>query len=140
MPQLNRLKRPPFDSWPLQIELLFRHGLFGFEAYTYYKLTGQGLEAPLLKLESLDNPSVSFYVTDPFLYCSSYEPSLTRADLKDVGVIHDANLIILTIVNTNKRQPTMNLGAPLLIHLYKKLGKQILTHHDSEYPLEDFIT
>lgn len=137
MPQLNRLKRPPFDSWPLQVELLFPHGLFGFEAYTHYKLTGHAKEAPFLKLESLENPCLSFYVIDPFPHCPSYEPTLTRVDLKDVGVMHEANLIVLTIVDTNRKCPTLNLGAPLLIHLSKKLGKQLLTHHNAEYPLED---
>ncbi len=136
MPQLNRLKRPPFDSWPLRIELLFPHGLFGFEAYTRYKLTGDQKKAPFLRLESLENSSLLFYVIDPFPHCPSYEPALTRVDLKDVGVIHEANLILLTIVDANRRYPTMNLSAPLLIHLSKKIGKQLLTHHDAQYPLD----
>ena len=139
MPQLNRLKKHSFNSLPLEVELLFLHGLFGFEAYSHYKLTGSAQE-PLLKLEFLENSCLTFYVIDPFLHCPSYEPTLTRADLKDVGVIRDANLILLTIVDTNRRCPTMNLCAPLLIHLSKKLGKQLLIQHEAEYPLKNSIS
>lgn len=136
MPQLNRLKRLPCDSWPLIAELLFPYGLFGFEAYTRYRLIGHQKEKPLLRFESIDNRALSFYVIDPFIPCSSYEPTLSPTDLKDVGVNHEAKLILLSIIDTNRHPYTMNLSAPLLIHWSKKLGKQILIHHNAEYPLD----
>jgi flagellar assembly factor FliW len=135
LPQLNRLKRPPFDEWPFEEKIKFPKGLFGFESYKNYRLVGNKKEIPLLRLESIDNSTLAFYVIDPFTYCPFYEPTLTHTDLKDVGVIQEAKLILLAIVDINSHLHTMNLGAPLLIHWSKKLGKQLLMDQDPEFPL-----
>ncbi len=138
MPQLNRLKRPPVDNWPFERELLFPKGLFGFEKYTHYRLIGHEREVPFLRLESVENPNLSFFVADPFLYYPSYEPTLTHNDLKDVGILNEGKLLLFAIVDRDRRPQTMNLGAPLLIHWHKKLGKQLLFPENSEFPLDDF--
>jgi flagellar assembly factor FliW len=132
---LNRLKRPPVDTWPFHTELVFPQGLFGFERYTRYALIGHQKEVPFLRLEASQNRSLSFYVIDPFLHAPDYFPSIARADLEDVGVLYEAKLILFAIVNTKEHPFTMNLAAPLLIHWFKKLGKQLLMHANTEYPI-----
>jgi flagellar assembly factor FliW len=136
LPRPNRLKRPPIDTWPFQTELLFPEGLFGFERYTRYLLIGHKQEIPFLRFEALENRALAFYVIDPFLAYPDYTPSLSQADLEDVGVLHEAKLIVLAIVYTKERPFTMNLSAPLLIHWSKRLGKQLLLQNDPEYPIE----
>jgi flagellar assembly factor FliW len=135
LPQLNRLKRPPIDSWPFEAEIYFPKGLFGFETYQHYRLVGHQKESPLLRIHAQEHQSLSFYVVDPFLHCPSYTPPLTQTDLKDLEVVYEAKLIMLAIVDSNRRPSTMNLSAPLLINWLKKRGKQLLIPHDSEYPL-----
>jgi len=139
IPRLNRLKRPSTDTWPYQTEILFPQGLLGFEHYTRYKLIGYKHEIPFLRLEALENHKLTFYVIDPFLEHPNYTPTLTQIDLREVGVVYEAKLILLAIVNTNERPFVMNLAAPLLIHWSKRQGKQLLIHDEPDYPIEIFL-
>lgn len=135
LPRLNRLKHPSVAVWPFKAELVFPQGLFGFESYKKYWLIGHQKEVPYLRLEAQENDLISFVVIDPFLILPEYEPTLSQKDIQDVGVLHEAKLILLAIVNTKDRPFTMNLAAPLLIHWHKRKGKQLLLHHESNFPI-----
>lgn len=133
--RFNRLKRQFIKTSPFQAEVLFVRGLFGFEKYTRYFLKEHQQESPFLRLESIENRELFFYVTDPFLECPNYTPSFLQKDLQEVGVNYEAKLILLAIVYTKSRPFTLNLAAPLLIHWSKRIGKQILIDNNPEFPL-----
>ena len=134
--RLNRFKRNRLDDTsPFQIGLVFPAGLFGFEHYIRYWLIGHQKEVPFLRVEAQENSTFFFYAIDPFLGCPDYTPSLNRQDLQEMGVVNEANLIMLALVNVNERPFTMNLAAPLIIHWPKKLGKQLLMNDNPEFPL-----
>jgi len=134
--RLNRFKRPIFDTWPFEVSLTFPKGLLGFETLTRFALVGHKNESPYLRLESEENEAISFVVIDPFPINPYYEPVITQKDIKDIGVVGEAKLIILTIVNPKERPFTMNLEAPLLIYWHKRRGKQILFPDDSAFPID----
>ena len=134
--RLNRFKRPSFDTWPFQVPLTFPEGLLGFESLTHFSLVGHKNVTPYLRLESEENEVISFVVIDPFPINPYYEPVITQKDIRDIGVIGEAKLILFTIVNIKERPYTMNLEAPLLIYWHKRRGKQLLFPADPTFAID----
>jgi flagellar assembly factor FliW len=109
--------------------ITFPSGLSGFPNFRRYALVYDHLKFPFYCLQSVDNPSLAFVVTEPTTLVPDYVPKNGTNDLKELraaGPDELHTLVTLTIPSGRPEEMTANLMSPLLINLTHGLGKQII--------------
>jgi flagellar assembly factor FliW len=106
-------------------KLHFPEGLLGFEDYTDYELAAAEYE-PFLRLQSLQDSALSFWVVDPFIIRADYETDIDDHDLAKIGVTEPADVLVLVILTIPKdgSAVTVNLQGPLIINKRTNTGFQ----------------
>ncbi|MHB8770860.1 MAG: flagellar assembly protein FliW [Syntrophales bacterium] len=115
-------------------------GILGFEHLLTYTLLIQDPHNPLWWLQSLDDDSLAFVVTDPLVIQADYHPEIPKAALAFLGISREETLSLLSIV-TVRSQPfrvTVNLRAPLVINAETRVGGQIVLE-DEQYQIRHEI-
>ena len=118
--------------------LYFPRGLAGFEGLHEFTLLQIQPEAPLLILQSLDNPEVGLLVADPFSFLADYHVSISDAEQKLLRVKKTEQVAVLVTVTipAGKPEDTMlNLTGPILINHEAHIGLQI-PQADNEGPTQ----
>ena len=121
--------------------ITFPSGLPGFPNFRRYALVNNHLKAPFYCLQSLDNPSLAFVVTEPAVLVSDYNPKNGASDLKDLQAASLKDLQILVTLTIPPGRPdgtTANLMSPLLINPARGLGKQVIIdkpQYSHQYPV-----
>ena len=109
--------------------ITFPTGLPGFPNFRRYALLCNYLKSPFYCLQSLENPSLAFVVTEPTTLVADYNPKNGETDLKDLQATSGDDLqmlVTLTIPPGRPREMTANLMSPLLINPARGLGKQVV--------------
>lgn len=125
------------------MDIYFPEGLIGCEEWRHFVLEADPATAPVLVLRSLDEPAVSFLVTDPYLICPDYRFELGEADAAALEAASPADVAVLCILNV--RLPpatgdggqrtgagdaglliTANLLGPLVIHKATGRARQVV--------------
>ncbi len=133
-----KVKTSQFGEIEVQAEEIFKfpNGLPGFEQKHDYIIIQQSDTTPFSFLQSIsgEENAYSFIITDPFLFFSDYEFELPPHVLEELKVEKEADIMIWSIVSIRKSisDATINLLAPIILNVSKKLGKQIVLH-DSNY-------
>jgi len=128
----------------------FPTGILGFPKYRQYVLLDVDENSPLKWLQSLEEPSLAFVVTNPNLFMSDYSIDATRKDLTDIQVENAEDVIILVLVTIPKDPSliTANLKGPVLVNTKNNKGKQLIIDNPeysikfsliSNEPYEDVI-
>ncbi|MEQ9455401.1 MAG: flagellar assembly protein FliW [Phycisphaeraceae bacterium] len=104
----------------------FPKGLLGFPNYDRYVLIEAGEESTFWWLQSVDLPELAFIVTDPALFVPTYQVPLRRDQLGDLGISKPEEAQVFVIVNKHETMLTGNLQGPLIIHVEKRLGEQMV--------------
>jgi flagellar assembly factor FliW len=121
--------------------ITFPLGLPGFPNFRRYALVNNHLKAPFYCLQSLDNPSLAFVVTEPAVLVPDYNPKNGVSDLKDLQAASLNDLQILVTLTIPPGRPdgmTANLMSPLLINPSRSLGKQVIIdnpQYSHQYPV-----
>jgi flagellar assembly factor FliW len=121
--------------------ITFDSGLPGFPDERRFALINDHLEPPFYCLQSVDNPSLAFVVTDPAALVLDYRPKNgagTLQELRASGPEDLQVLVTLTIPPGRPREITANLMSPLLINPEQGLGKQVVVekpHYSHQYPV-----
>lgn len=112
----------------------FPQGLPGFPEYRQFVMIRPDPEILVTYLQSVDEGNISFVLVDPFQYYPHYEFKLDEADKEFLGISKPEDVTVYSIVTVKEsiQDATLNLLAPLVIHMKKKRGKQIVLH-GSEY-------
>lgn len=112
----------------------FHGGLVGLPSLTRFLLVERG-PTPWWWLQSLDLPAVALAVIDPLKADPAYRPVLPETALQDVQAdsVHDVALLCVAIPNADG-SATVNLMAPLVIHVPKRLAVQVVLEPGS-HPL-----
>lgn len=115
----------------------FVTGLPGFDEekeFVLLKLSGTSLEA-FQMLQSIKTPGLAFVVTNPYYFYKDYEFRLNKTIKDLLKIEQQEDVLVLTIVTLKSPfdQSTINLKAPLIINLNRKLGKQYILN-DENYP------
>ena len=114
--------------------IYFPEGIPGFENSKKYALIGNDTgEAVFFWLQSVDMPELCFVVTDPFMVYDGYGVDVDDDDV-ELLKITDANKVLtltIVIIPENINEIRVNLKAPILINMEKKLGKQIIQKNDN---------
>jgi len=106
----------------------FPLGLPGFEHLRRFALQSPADLEPFRFFVPLDNPDISFIVTDPFLFFPDYEFDLDDMSKTEIEVTEESRLTVVVIVNVRDQieNATVNLAAPVVINDGKRLGKQVI--------------
>lgn len=125
------------------MDIIFPEGLIGCEEWQRFVLEADPATAPVLVLRSLDEPAVSFLVTDPYLICPDYRFELAEADAAALEAASPDDVAVLCILNI-KLSPssplpqrgrgaggggiliTANLLGPLVIHKATGRARQVV--------------
>ncbi len=108
--------------------IYFPRGLAGFEGMHEFTLLQIRPEAPMLILQSLDDPSLGLLVADPYSFLSDYKIWVGDAEQKLLrlkSVEQVAVLVTVTIPQGKPADAMLNLTGPILVNHEAKLGLQV---------------
>jgi len=115
----------------------FNQGLPGFPEYRQFILLSLDADLPLALLQSTEEASIGFVVAFPFVFKQDYTFDLSEEDKEDLQIEKEEDVLTYSIVTLQEtfEDSTMNLLAPVIININKKLGKQIVLQDSKAYPL-----
>lgn len=114
--------------------IYFPEGIPGFEESKRYALIGHDTnDSVFFWLQSVDMPELCFVVTDPFMVYDGYVVDLEDEDVLLLQITDPSKVLTLAIVIIPEKidEIRVNLKAPILINIEKKLGKQIILDNDN---------
>lgn len=108
--------------------LYFPEGLPGFAEQKRFIFLPYDPVVNIGLLQSLDDPNLAFVVGNPFYFFPSYELNLSNGDCAALQVASptDAATMVIFTLGENLENSTVNLKAPLVFNLTKRIGKQII--------------
>lgn len=110
--------------------LRFPAGILGFESCHDWVLLSDADNDSLGWLQSLAQPEVALAVVSPRRFVLEYQVRVARSELTTLELERAQDAQVLVIVGRNDRTITLNLKAPLLIHLDRRLGRQVVNNAD----------
>lgn len=111
----------------------FPEGIPAFENENRFVLIEQPESAPLIFLQSLSNPDLSFASLPVNCVDPDYRLNLTPEDFQFLGSsAKEEEVLCLVILTVDKSSPTVNLMAPIVIHRQTRRARQII-QFDSGY-------
>ncbi|MFJ3388317.1 flagellar assembly protein FliW [Lysinibacillus sp. NPDC086135] len=117
--------------------LTFEQGLLGLEEYKKFVLLPIDANLPLVLLQSVDQMEIGFVIAYPFAFKKDYSFDISEDDREQLQIEKEENVLTYTIVTMKEtlENSTINLLAPIIINMDKKLGKQIVLQDNKCYPL-----
>jgi flagellar assembly factor FliW len=125
---------------PLDIELddliHFPAGMLGLEDCRHWVLLADAQNETLAWLQSASRPEVALAVVSPRRFVPDYQMRLVKGEVAplELAAVQDAQ--VLTIVSKNERSITLNLKAPLVLNLARRLGRQVIVNGDESVDYE----
>lgn len=106
----------------------FPEGILGFESLRKFLLVAREHDSGFAFLQSAEQPDLAFVVTDPLGFRPDYRPVLAEADRAMLEWDGKAPLQVLAILTVPEdvRDITANLLAPVVIHVEKRIGRQVV--------------
>lgn len=106
----------------------FPNGIPGFpEEKSFAYLLGNS-ESPFSYLQSLSEPNLTFLLADPFAFFNDYEFTLDDDTAEGLGLTAKNPPLVYNIATVKGKleDMTVNLMAPVIINLQKRMGAQII--------------
>ena len=116
-------------------------GILGFEDFKRYIILDHfDKESPFKWLQSVEDPSLAFVITDPLIFVPGYKVKISKEEVNSIELSDASKAIILTIVNIKRdhSEITINLQGPIVINAEKKIAKQIVLR-ESDYSVRHVI-
>jgi flagellar assembly factor FliW len=112
--------------------LTFQAGIPGFEQNKSFVLVQVPEYLPFEWLVCVDGTHLRFALINPLLFMPDYEPSITKEQLRELGIEKPEDVLLYSIVTIreNPAESTANLVGPVVINRTKRLGKQIIIDDD----------
>jgi flagellar assembly factor FliW len=104
----------------------FAKGLLGFPKYQDYVLIEAGQDSYFWWLQSVDLPDLAFVVTDPSLFVPTYKVPIREEQMHDMGLDSLQEAQVFVIVNKRGHTLTGNLQGPLVVHVARRTGEQLV--------------
>jgi flagellar assembly factor FliW len=106
--------------------ITFEKGLLGFSKQTRYCLLEPSAEAGFYWLQSCEEPSLAFVVTDPSLFVPDYTVPVRPEQMQDLGLERVDDAQVFVIVNKVDQTLTGNLQGPLVVNTRNRRGEQLV--------------
>ncbi len=123
-----------------QTTIIFERGILGFPDLKKYVLIDLDPSSPLKLLQSLEDETIGFVVTNPIIFKPDYGIKIKRNDLEEIGITNPKQILSLVIVHVpkNPEEMTANLKGPIIINSKLRKGKQLVldqTDYELKYRL-----
>ena len=106
--------------------LHFPKGLLGFPGYQDYVLIEAGQDSYFWWLQSVDLPDLAFVVTDPSLFVPTYKVPLKAEQMAEMQMQSLEEAQVFVIVNKRDNVLSGNLQGPLIVHVTRRTGEQLV--------------
>lgn len=117
----------------------FPMGLLGFSNQKRYVVMDHAADSPLKWLQSVDDGSLAFIITDPLYFVPTYRVTARRSELEVIKPVEDQ--LILSVIMTvpeNPQNMSANLMAPLIFNMENRTAMQyVLT--SQKYPVKYYV-
>lgn len=107
--------------------LFFRNGMLGFEECQHWVILADAGNRSVAWLQSLQDPSVALPVVSPRRFVPDYQVRLDPADIEMLHITSLNQAYVLAVVSRDSDVLTLNLRAPVIINLDRRLGNQVVT-------------
>jgi flagellar assembly factor FliW len=118
--------------------LHFPSGLLGLEECLHWVLLADAENNALGWLQNISRPEVALAVVCPRRFVPEYQVRISRGELTPLQLAEIREAQVLVILGKNEMGITLNLRAPLVINLQRRLGRQVITN--GEQPLQYQLT
>ena len=122
--------------------LHFPRGIIGFESARGFTLLQIQENAPLLVLQSLEDPTLGLLVADPFVFMPDYSLTIGDAEqqlLRAQGPEELAVLVTATIPPGKPEETAINLLGPIVINHSERLGLQVPQMENDKLPARVYV-
>jgi flagellar assembly factor FliW len=118
-----------FGLVEIEIEdiLLFPRGIVAFEDCRHWVLISDEENPGLAWLQSVSRSEVALPVVSPRRFAAEYTVHVSRGQLQPLEFTQFDQIYVLTVVSASDGDLTLNLKAPLIINLDRRLGRQVIT-------------
>ncbi len=106
----------------------FPEGLLGFPSLKGYVLIDYK-DTPLKWLQSVDDPTIAFIVTEPSVLVPDYSVPLDEEAKKLIEIGDVQDLAVLIIIRVENEQVIANLRGPIVMNARVMKGIQIALDH-----------
>ncbi len=127
--QINTTRFGSVELLPEDI-LLFPAGLFGFEEALHWVLLGDAENESLAWLQNVSQPELALPVVSPRRFVPDYQVRVAKSQLLPLQFGAFDQAYVLGIVGKDEQGLTLNLKAPLVINLDRRIGRQVITSDD----------
>ena len=115
---------------------LFPQGLIAFEDCRHWVLLADSENDSLGWLQSVTRSEVALPVISPRRFLPGYQVRVSRGQLLPLELTQFDQAYVLSIVSKSGAVLTVNLKAPLVINLDRRLGRQVITTDEQPLALE----
>ncbi len=116
---------------PIEIEaddiVFFRNGLLGFEDCQHWVILADGENDSLAWMQSMQFPKIAMPVVSPRKFVPGYQVRLDPKDVELLQLSSAEQAFVLAVVSRDDDTLTLNLRAPLIVNLSRRMGCQIVT-------------
>ncbi len=112
----------------------FGEGLIGFPELRQYVLLNHKPESPFRWLQSLEEPSLAFLVTDPIPWVEEYSPDIPDEVGEALGISSEDPVLVYTTAAIPPGSPTdmtINLAAPIVVNPVSREGFQVVLDNEA---------
>lgn len=120
--------------------ITFADGLFGFEQYQRFILiANEERELPFHWLQSVEEESLTFVITDPFLFVEHYDFEIDEHVEERLALENVDDILIYSTVVIPEfvEEITISLRSPIVINTKNRMAKQVIL--DEDYPYKHYI-
>ncbi len=107
--------------------LLFPAGLAGFEDCRHWVVLADANNESVGWLQCVSRADLALAVVSPRRFAPDYQVRVTRSQLAPLQLEALDRAYVLTVVSKDAAHLTLNLKAPLIINLDRRLGRQVIT-------------
>jgi len=107
--------------------LFFRNGLLGFEDCRHWVLLADADNAAVAWLQSMQHADIAMPVVSPRRFVADYQVRLETTDVDALQLTSVEQAYVLGVVSRDEETLTLNLRAPLVINLDRRIGCQVVT-------------
>ena len=124
--QIDTTRFGPLEILPEDI-LLFSRGVIGFEQHRHWVLLADESSDSVAWLQSLNDAEVALPMVSPRRFAPSYRVHITTSQLTPLEVAVLDRAFVLVVLSQSERSLTINLRAPIVLNLDRRIGRQLVT-------------
>jgi len=106
----------------------FAEGLPGLATCRDWVILSEGNAAAVAWLQSVQRPEIGLAVVCPRRFVPGYRLRVARRELEPLELDSPEGALLLAVVTKTARALALNLRAPVVINLDRRLGRQVTAH------------